>query len=228
VHHGLGLGGRAGGEQDPHGAQGVGVEGGDRRRVAEERLEVLELTGEVLGAHGLAGVVGGHRHPRQVGPGLGHERRVLGLGDGGHGPGVLDEVLDLRGHAADVGGDGDPAEAGHRVPGDDRLGAVVGMHQHGVALADPPGRQAPGEPPGGLGELGVGPGATAAVLGLPHEEGVVAAVLGTLVEQPRHVLAPELVAGDGLGIEARLGAGGVVCHGHGPPAVDGPLKIASV
>ena len=195
VHHGLGLGGRAGGEQDAGGQHRVGGALRGIGRIADERRERLATVGELFLGRRDARVVIGDDDPSEIGAGLGDERRELRLGDRSDATGVGDEVVDLARDAAGVGGDRDRTDPGAGVPSDDRLGAVLGVDEDHVALLYAAGVQAGGDLAGLFRELGVGPALGLALLRLPDQERVVAAMFGPVVDEPGNVLTVELEPG---------------------------------
>ena len=112
---------------------------------------------------------------------------------------VGDEVLELGGHAAGVGGDGDPRRVGRTAY---QAMTASGQFSAWIRTVSPPPTPRADQPGG---DPLASPRRTrrrsrcavAAVLGLPDQERVVGAVLGPVVDQPRDVLAVELV-GSGL------------------------------
>ena len=188
----------------PTGRSGSRLEFGDLGRVAVERGERFAAVVQLIRGRRFTRVVVGDDDPVELGARGGHHVCELRLGDGRLRARVLDEVPELGRHAAGVGRDRYASETRHGIPGNYRLGAVLGMDQDGVALPDSPGGQATGDLPGFGRELGIGPAAAVSVLGLPHQEGVVATVLGSVVDEPAHVLPVELEPRHGISVEADL------------------------
>src|SRR5690606_4983360 len=78
-------------------------------------------------------------------------------------------------------------------PGDHCLRTVLGVDQDHVPDSDATCVQASSDLLGISRELGVGPTAVRSITGFPDQEGVVAAVLATVIEHPGDVLATELI-----------------------------------
>ena len=197
------LGPRGGARGVLHAARGQRVRCAARRDWRVQRVEVVGVWGAVRG--GIAVVVGGHREPAQTFATLCHQFGKLGLGDAGHGGAVLGVIGQLVAHGAGIGGDGDCADPGASVPGQQGLRAVVQMDQHPLTGSDAALRQAARNAAHALVKLAVGPGLVRAVEGRPDHEGMIAPGLGAGFQQPGDVKPDKGVL-----------VGGGKNAGHGP------------
>ena len=176
----------------PNGSSGSAGRPGHAEASPNSSSKDSRVSAGQVRARRLAGVVGGDGHPLQRRARLDDHRRELRLGDGGHALCLVDEVGQLGAHRLGVGRHPDGADGGAGQPGQDQLGAVVGVDEDLVALADAPADQPGGQAPGVLEQLGIRPLATLGVRRVPDQDRVVRAVLGPVGEEPRDVLPVHL------------------------------------
>src|SRR5690606_30742382 len=108
---------------------------------------------------------------------------------------IVGELVDAR---AGIGGDRDGAQPGAAEPGEDRLGAVVHVHEHAIAGDDATGMQAGGDPRDAPGELAIGPGHARPLERTPDQVGMVGPQAGLRLDE-----AADVLAGEGLETAAR-------------------------
>ena len=200
--HALGPRGGARGVLHAEGRERIVRTGGQDRRIGIDGIESVGCR-RARSTCVIAVVGGGDRQPAQPFARGRDQRRKARLRDAGNHLGMVGEIAQLTGARAGVGGDCNRAHPGASEPGDDRLGAVVQMHQHPVALANPAGMKACRESGHGVFELGIGPDPACAIEGSPHQVGMIGAQRGLGADQRADVLA-----GKRIEVLRRKGGGG--------------------